>query len=142
MEIVEVQNKKQLKDAFSVRTNVFVHEQQVPEAIEKDSLDQQATHFVGYIDNKPVAAARYRIELDYAKLERICVVKAFRGQSLGKELILHIEKSLLQKGVGKVKLGAQTHAELFYLKLGYQTASSVFLDADMPHVMMEKQLFN
>lgn len=142
MEIVEVQHEKQLKDAFSVRTSVFVDEQQVPETIEKDSLDQQATHFVGYIDNTPVAAARYRIESDYAKLERICVLKDFRGQSLGKELILHIEKSLLQKGVAKVKLGAQTHAESFYLKLGYQTASDVFLDADMPHVMMEKQLFN
>ncbi|MFB1050110.1 GNAT family N-acetyltransferase [Paraliobacillus sp. JSM ZJ581] len=140
MEIVEAQNQKQLNDAFSVRTSVFVDEQQVPEAIEKDDLDQQAVHFVGYIDEKPVAAGRYRIESNYAKLERISVIKAFRGQSLGKELILHIEKSLIQKGVKKVKLGAQTHAESFYLKLRYETASNVFLDANMPHVMMQKIL--
>ncbi|CQR47978.1 putative N-acetyltransferase YjcF [Paraliobacillus sp. PM-2] len=142
MEIIEVHNQKQLNDALKVRTSVFVDEQKVPEDIEKDQFDAQAVHFVGYISNQAVAAGRCRINTTHAKLERICVIEAFRGQSLGKELILHMEQSLIKKGVKKVALGSQTHATSFYLKLGYQTVSSVFIDANMPHVMMEKALFS
>ncbi len=140
MVIVEVHNDNQLQDAFYVRTKVFVDEQQVPETIEKDQYEQEAYHFVGYINEQPVSAGRCRITENEAKLERICVLKEFRGQSLGKKLILHMEQSLVKRGITIVKLGAQTHAEVFYHHLGYQTISDIFLDAEMPHVMMEKIL--
>lgn len=140
MKIVEVQHEKELQDAFIVRTNVFVEEQQVPAHIENDDLEQEAFHFVGYIDQKPIAAGRFRMVDDYAKLERICVLKPYRGKALGKALILQMEQSLIEKGINRAKLGAQTHAEPFYRHLGYHTVSEVFFEANMPHVLMEKVL--
>ena len=40
----------------------------------------------------------------------------------------------------KLKLHAQTHAEDFYTKLGYVTTSDVFMEANIPHVVMIKEL--
>ncbi|MBB6446892.1 putative GNAT family N-acyltransferase [Bacillus benzoevorans] len=34
----------------------------------------------------------------------------------------------------------QTQAEGFYEKLGYRTASDVFMDAGIPHILMVKEL--
>ncbi|WP_079709188.1 GNAT family N-acetyltransferase [Paraliobacillus ryukyuensis] len=140
MRIENVVDNQQLNDAFSVRNKVFVEEQKVPLHLEQDEYENEALHFVGYVQDQPVAAGRMRINKDYAKLERICVLKSHRGHSLGKQLILAMEQNLIKQGVKKAKLGAQTHAESFYHKLGYSVISNVFYDANMPHVMMEKDL--
>ncbi|WP_112180170.1 MULTISPECIES: GNAT family N-acetyltransferase [Paraliobacillus] len=133
-------NSEQLKDAYTVRQEVFVEEQGVPKELEHDDLDQAAYHFVGYIDDKPVAAGRLRIMNDYGKFERICVLKSFRGKALGKDLMRAMESTLVNKSIYTAKLNAQTHAERFYQALGYRTVSDIFLDANMPHVTMEKEL--
>ncbi|GGM24612.1 N-acetyltransferase [Paraliobacillus quinghaiensis] len=140
MKIVQALNDKELQDAYTVRHHVFVEGQGVPAELERDDLDVEAHHFVGYLDNKPVAAGRVRIVDHYGKFERICVLEAYRGKSLGKELMLAIEEALVAKDIRRAKLNAQTHAESFYQALGYQTISNTFLDAGMPHVTMEKKL--
>lgn len=141
MDIKDVtNNSKQLEDAYKVRQQVFVEEQGVPKELELDHLDQEAYHFVGYIEDKPVAAGRLRIVNNYGKFERICVLKSFRGQSLGKELMRAMESKLVNASIHIAKLNAQTHAERFYQGLGYSTVSDIFLDANMPHITMEKEL--
>lgn len=140
MKFKEVTNTPQLKDAYKVRSAVFVEEQGVSAELERDVLDQASYHFVGYLDDQPVAAGRLRIIDDYGKFERICVLQDFRGLSLGKDLVLAMEYALVEKGIHTVKLNAQTHAEYFYQRLGYQTISTIFLDANMPHITMKKEL--
>ncbi|TGB05193.1 GNAT family N-acetyltransferase [Halobacillus salinus] len=140
MQLMKVQNEKQRDDAFLVRRVVFIHEQQVPEELEMDEFDQDAAHFVGYVEEDPVAAGRVRLVEDYGKLERICVKKDYRGHHFGKDIILHIEDYLKGQGYLKAKLNAQTHAEGFYQSLGYETISEEFMDAGIPHVTMIKTL--
>lgn len=137
LKIVETLEEKE--QAFFVRTEVFVKEQNVPVEEEIDEFDDTAIHFIGYEKEHPVVASRLRFVDEYGKLERICVLKEFRGKSFGKEIIQAMEKVILEKGYVKAKLNAQTHAEEFYKKLGYQTVSGEFLDAGIPHVTMIKE---
>ncbi|MYL70305.1 GNAT family N-acetyltransferase [Halobacillus litoralis] len=140
MDIIKVKNKQQKDDAFYVRRVVFVEEQQVPLEIEIDEFDDSAIHFVGYEGKQPVAASRLRFVHGFGKLERICVLKDYRGQSLGKQIIDSMEEVIRDYAYDKAKLNAQTQAESFYESLGYVTISDTFMDAGIPHVTMVKKL--
>jgi predicted GNAT family N-acyltransferase len=140
MEIRLVSNKQEKDDAFHVRRVVFVEEQKVPEELEIDEDDQTAIHLVGYEKNQPVAAARLRFIDGYGKLERICVMKDYRGNSFGKQIILFMEEIIKEHDRDQAKLNAQTHAEDFYQSLHYVTVSDQFMDAGIPHVTMIKRL--
>jgi predicted GNAT family N-acyltransferase len=135
-----VTTEQQLKDAFDVRTAVFVHEQHVPLEEEMDEHDETATHIVMYDNDKPIGAARLRIIDRYGKLERICILKSYRKFGYGKHIVHKLEEIAREQNVSKSKLNAQTQAEGFYKKLGYETVSDVFMDANIPHVTMTKQL--
>ncbi|GAE33477.1 GNAT family N-acetyltransferase [Halalkalibacter akibai] len=137
VEIVET--KKQLDDAFKVRTEVFVEEQRVPMEEEIDQYEDEAIHFVVYDKQQSaVGAGRLRFVDGYGKIERICIQKNQRGTGTGKLLMEKIENVAKQKGATQSKLNAQIQAQPFYQKLGYETVSEEFLDAGIPHVTMIK----
>ncbi|MCD5324652.1 MULTISPECIES: GNAT family N-acetyltransferase [Pontibacillus] len=140
MNIEHVTTKQQLEDAYSVRKKVFVEEQNVSIEEEMDEFDEVATHFAGYAEGAPVSASRLRFVEEYAKLERICILKTFRGEGYGKQMILHMEEYAKEKGYKKSKLNAQIQALGFYESLGYKVVSEEFMDAGIPHVTMIKEL--
>lgn len=140
MDVIIVQNDKELQDAYKVRTTVFVDEQKVPPEEEIDQFENEAIHFVLYKENVPIGAGRLRNVDGYAKVERICVLKDYRVQGVGQMIMNKIEETAIEKGFTKFKLNAQTTAETFYNKLGYETVSGEFLDAGIPHVTMVKKV--
>lgn len=140
MNIKTVQSKEELELAYHIRMVVFVEEQHVPAEEELDEHDKTSLHFVGYEDNKAIAASRLRFVDDCGKLERICVLKSERGKSHGSHLIEAMEAAIYEKGYTKAKLNAQTHAIQFYQHLGYEVVSGEFMDAGIPHVTMIKDL--
>jgi predicted GNAT family N-acyltransferase len=135
-----VENEKELEDAFSVRRTVFIDEQNVPAEEEIDELENEATHFVAYLEDTPIAAGRFRIVDGYGKVERICVLKAARKTGSGREMMNTIEAYARDNGLNKLKLNAQTHAIPFYAGLGYEVVSEEFLDAGIPHKTMIKNI--
>lgn len=135
-----VNNDEQLMDAYEVRKEVFVYEQQVPMELEIDEFEAEATHFVLYKDQKPVGAGRLRFVDGYGKVERICVVKSERGTGAGKALMDKIEAFTKEKGINKLKLHAQTHAISFYSNLEYEIVSDEYVEAGIPHRTMTKSL--
>lgn len=143
--IIPVHTEEQLKGCFSVRINVFVEEQQVPPDLEMDEFDDSWTacrHFLATDGPKPIGAARWRrYDEQTAKLQRIAVLATYRGRGIGRLLIQAMENDIRAAGVPVVILDAQTQAESFYRKLGYETISSEpFLDAGIWHVRMRKKL--
>lgn len=140
MDIVLVETKQQLKDAYAVRMKVFVEEQGVPQEIEIDGFEDQATHFVVYDKEVPIGAGRFRRLDEIGKVERICILDDFRKTGAGKRLMEKIEEVMKQQGLKKAKLNAQTYAESFYKRIGYKTISELFYEANIPHVTMEKIL--
>ncbi|PYF06507.1 putative GNAT family N-acyltransferase [Ureibacillus chungkukjangi] len=134
-----MENKTDLAFAFSVRKNVFVEEQGVPEHVELDEYDTSSYHFIVKDQDHPIGAARLRkLEETIGKVERVCVLEQYRGKKIGLLIMEEIEKYAKQLGVTKLKLNAQSYAIPFYEKLHYTVTSPEFLDAGIPHRAMEK----
>lgn len=141
MTIQKITTENQLKDAFAIRETVFVEEQKVPLADEFDEFDQldaKCDHVLVYHENLPVGTGRIRLVEDGGKLERICLLENYRSLGLGKVIIAALETIAKEQNITQVKLHGQTQAEGFYQKLGYETASAVFMEDGISHVLMKK----
>ena len=55
-------------------------------------------------------------------------------------MLKEVEKHCRKLGYKKIELGAQLHALPFYEKQGYHAYGDIFLDADIQHRMMVKEL--
>ncbi|WP_040983416.1 GNAT family N-acetyltransferase [Oceanobacillus jeddahense] len=137
-----VTGEKDLQKVFEIRKEIFVKEQEVAEEEEFDAfdwLDADCDHILVYYDNQPVGTGRVREVEGIGKLERICILKPYRKYGLGKVVVDSLEEIALEKGLTRAKLHGQTHAEGFYHKLGYETASDEFLEDGIPHYLMVKR---
>lgn len=121
-------------DALQIRLDVFITEQNVPQSLEYDDMDDKATHWVGYIDGEPAVTARTLPEKDSIHIQRVATVKEFRKRGYAKELLETILKSDPTK---RYYLGAQVTAIPFYEKLGFKVISDVYMDAGIEHRDME-----
>lgn len=107
-----------MKDAFHVREEVFVKEQNVPAEEEIDELENESEHIVVYDGAKPVGAGRWRMKDGYGKLERICVLKSHRSSGVGGIIMKALEKAAADGGASGFILNAQTQAVPFYKNAG------------------------
>ena len=136
-----VTTDKERELAFAVRKKVFVEEQGVPVHLELDEYDEIATHFIVLHDNETIAAARLReIEPKIGKVERVCVLPEYRGKHLGVLIMETVEKFAIEQQWAQLKLNAQSYAVPFYEKIGYDVTSPEFMDADIPHRAMKKNI--
>lgn len=140
LNIIKATTDQQIQDAYAVRYDVFVKEQGVDASIERDELDKVATHVVGYVNDQPVACLRFTPTQHKGKIQRMAVLKAYRGQQLGKSLMLETEMYMKQAGLTISTLHAQKQATGFYEQLGYVVTSDEFFEANIAHVAMEKTL--
>lgn len=125
---------------MAIRMEVFVFEQNVPAEEEWDAFDKTSIHFFARADGKPVATARLRPLEGLAKIERMAVRKQFRGQGVGDALLLKVMETAREQGHTRARLSAQTHAVPFYEKLGFQVVSDEYMEAGIPHKLMERDL--
>jgi predicted GNAT family N-acyltransferase len=130
-------------ECFAVRERVFVQEQGVPQELEMDALDTVAVHFLWRDDSTGEARATARL-LDKgqgtAKIGRVAVLAPFRGQGLGRELMLGILAEARRRCFSQAVLDAQTYAVPFYARLGFLAEGEEFLDAGIPHYHMRRGL--
>ncbi len=126
------------KHANYIRTQVFVYEQNVDEVLEFDKYESVSKHYLLYVNNKPVATARWRQTTEGIKLERFAVLKQFRQKGYAKLILQQILKDVLplQK---KITLNSQIQAEAFYRKQGFKPTGNKFIEAGIEHVKMEFQ---
>ena len=143
MKVKKIIEENDLKEAFHIRTKVFVEEQGVPledEFDEFDFLDGKCEHILIYHNEQPVGTGRIRTVDGFGKLERICILKPYRKFGYGKLIIQALEEMAQKNEVFKVKLHGQKQAEGFYEKLGYQSSSDLFMEDGIPHILMVKEL--
>ena len=128
-----------LAQCLALRRTVFVEEQGVPIAEERDALDATAQHYLAWLDDRPVGTARVvRVKQD-AKIGRVCLLPTARGAGRGAALIQALLDELqTDPTVTRAILGAQTNALGFYTRLGFTAYGPVFDDAGIPHQMMER----
>ncbi|MFP3918313.1 GNAT family N-acetyltransferase [Lysinibacillus telephonicus] len=140
-EVKIVETDKELELAFAVRKKVFVEEQGVPLHLELDEHDDNAIHFIVKDGEQTIGAARLReYESKIGKVERVCVLKQYRGKKLGFLIMQKVEEYAKEHGFKKLKLNAQSYAIPFYEKLQFIVTSPEFMDAGIPHRSMEKEI--
>lgn len=136
---------------FTVRKEVFVGEQGVPEDIEYDSYDAVAVHVLavredgvplgtGRLLHGAAAAGKTGGDVTVGSLGRLAVTQAARGLGVGAALVRAIEDAARARGLVAVDLHAQTHALGFYERLGYVAYGPEFPDAGIPHRAMRRVL--
>src|SRR5699024_6859833 len=116
MIVTVVNNRIDKKHVLDIRRSVFVNEQKIHINEEVDVYDENdsVTHLLGKYENTPVAASRIRFVDDYAKLERIAVLKDFRGKNFGADMVVAMEEVILTHNCNHAVLNAQVYAEAFY----------------------------
>ena len=126
------------KTLSRIRQTVFVEEQQVPLALELDSEDPTATHFLALTaDAEAVGTARL---LDDGHVGRMAVLPAFRHQSVGSLLLQAVIREAYVQKLDELFLHAQTSAIGFYEKYGFICEGDEFIDAGIAHRKMTLRL--
>ena len=139
-----LESKEELDLGFALRIEVFVKEQNIPIELELDEKDySENTVHIGYFnDDKLIGVARLiDMDKDVIHIGRVVIDKEYRGQGIGRELIIgceNIAQQILKRKI-IIELSAQIQAEKFYESLGYNRVNDkIYLDAGIEHVDMRK----
>ena len=139
-----VESDAELEGAINVRMRVFVVEQQIPAEEELDDADATATHAVALSDGHVVGTGRMLVvEGDpegTCRIGRMAVDQEWRRHGVGGMILEFLEGQAREQGLSLCMLHAQEYVKAFYAGHGYREQGDVFLEVDIPHVEMVKEL--
>ncbi|MCH7336553.1 GNAT family N-acetyltransferase [Acinetobacter sp. NIPH 2699] len=121
------------QDAKLIRELVFIAEQNIPEQDEWDDQDAISQHFVVYDQDQPIATARL---LQNHSVGRVAVLNAYRGQGIGRLIMLEIIAYAKKQAYPFLQLSSQVHAISFYEKLGFIVRGDEYDECGIPHIEM------
>lgn len=122
----------------AIRSAVFIDEQKVPVSLEWDGEDETARHFLALdLDGNPVGTVRLLAD---GQISRLSVLQPFRSQGVGRTLLDAVEQAARCANLSAIFLHAQTQATGFYEAAGFNASGGIFLEADIPHRQMHKEL--
>ena len=136
-----VTSDKELKGALEVRRQVFVDEQGVSKDIEIDGRDGEALHMVVTDEKNIIGTARILLFANsQAKIERMAILKPFRGRGIGREIMSFLNEELINRQIKQVFLHAQCSVTAFYRSCGFEEIGHAFWEAGIKHIKMQRQL--
>lgn len=137
IEIQQVSWQKHKEDLSTIRRQVFIEEQNVPEELEWDEYDESSIHFLATIEQKVIAVARLKPD---GQIGRMAVLAEYRKQGTGSKLLHFVLQVAASKKLDEVYLHAQTTAIPFYEKQGFIIQGDIFYEANIPHRGMLKKI--
>lgn len=129
-----------MEAAKSIRMEVFVQEQHVPEEEEMDEYDDTAIHAIAISRGIVIGTGRLILGGLEAKIGRMAVLQPERRSGVGSLLIEWLENEAIKNGAVVIALHAQTYVSDFYEKHGYTREGHVFFEAGIEHLLMRKKL--
>lgn len=114
--------------AFALRREVFVIEQQIPEAEEFDAHDLTARHLVAVQAGRVVGTLRLIAESGTVRIGRVAVALAARGQGIAAAMLRHAMQHEAAAGRARFRLDAQVDKVGFYERLGFVAHGEPFDD--------------
>lgn len=143
MEIMLAEKIWQRALVYSIRTDVGVKELGIDPDTEFDSYDTFDTLYVLALDGHlPAGACRIRFtDENTAKIERVNVVREYRGNGTGRLLVQFAEKYSASCGHRNILITSREEAVGFYEKLGYTAhADEAFRSTVYRVIPMKKEL--
>lgn len=137
-----VQDAAECDAALALRHRVFCLEQGVPEAEESDGRDDEGLHLVAVeADGEDViGTCRLLFISGTVQFSRLAVERAARRRGVAGALLAAAEEEARRGGVRRMLLHAQTYAAGLYRGAGWEPRGSIFVEAGIEHVAMEKAL--
>ena len=138
MEVRPTRSPEEVAAALALRERVFVGEQGVEIAADRDGLDPESLHLVVVDGGRVVATCRLLAGDGVLKLGRMAVEPDHRRRGLGAALLDEAERVARAEGVARIVLHAQVYAEPLYAGAGYERVGDVFAEEGIDHVQMER----
>lgn len=124
--------------AGPIRFAIFVGEQNVPPGIELDELDAKCLHAIAFDpDGRAIGTGRL---LPDGHIGRMAVVKDWRRQGVGAEILEALVAEAARRGHAEVVLSAQLQAAEFYRSHGFVAEGKVYQEAGILHQTMRRVL--
>lgn len=117
-----------------LRFAVFVEEQGVPVDIEIDEYDPVSTH--AWLENEAGEVLATGRLLPDGHIGRMAVDVSYRRRGLGAAVLQHLMHIAQARGMRHLALHAQTSAQGFYARYGFQPQGPVFMEAGIAHQLM------
>ncbi len=135
----------QLYELLQLRQEVFIVEQNCP-YLDADDNDQESYHILG-IDSDRKLQAYTRIMPPgssyekYSSIGRVLTTSAIRGKKQGVPLMqFSVDKTIDHWPNHSIKISAQTYIVKFYNSLGFKEMGEEYLEDDLPHIAMIREL--
>ena len=128
-------------DLRTIRTLVFIAEQNVPQELEWDGEDDHAIHALARnAQGQPIGCARLILHGPLAHIGRMAVLRDWRERGVGRALLQLMLAEARKRGAVSAFLNAQTYAVPFYERAGFMREGAEFMDAGIPHYRMTRHL--
>lgn len=122
------------QELYSIRYQVFVQEQNVPEELEQDEFDPLSQHILARTaEGQAIGTGRL---LPDGHIGRIAVLSEWRGHGIGHLLMKQLIELGRNQNFKQLGLNAQISALGFYRQLGFVPSGEPFLEAGIMHQSM------
>jgi predicted GNAT family N-acyltransferase len=96
--------------------------------------------FIALDCDQVVASCQFIVENKNAKMRQVATKKSYQGQGIGRELFLYAENYFKQNQIEEIYCHARLTAAPFYLRLGFEVYSEMFLEVGLGHVKMRRRV--
>ena len=139
-EVRRARGDEEMAALIELRHAVFCDEQGVPEREELDGRDHEGIHLVAVEGGELLGTCRVLLVGRTAQFSRLAVRADARRRGIATALLEEAELETRLAGGRRLVLHAQTYAQTLYEKAGYTPRGSVFREAGIEHVAMEREL--
>jgi predicted GNAT family N-acyltransferase len=124
-------------EAFRLRREVFIIEQNVPPDEEFDADDFTAHHVVAIHSGEVCGTLRVIYAEDYVKIGRVVVAIPWRGKGIAGAMLRYALDEHVHARDGRFHLAAQSDKMALYERFGFKAYGDEFLDVAIPHFNMK-----
>jgi predicted GNAT family N-acyltransferase len=139
-QVRQARGQRELDAALELRHDVFCVEQGVPEHEELDGRDGDGIHLVAVEGGHLLAACRLLLVGRTVQFSRLAVRADARRRGIATAMLEAADSEARAAGARRLVLHAQTYARALYENAGYRPRGSVFREAGIEHIAMEKEL--
>ena len=136
-----VRTIEDLARMISVRSAVYIGQQECPYEEEFDGNDLCATHLLAYVGNEPAGCMRVRFFADFAKIERLAIREEFRKTRAAFQLVRAGFRLCQKKGYTRIYGQSQKRLVNFWSRFGFKVPegakSFVFSDFDYIEIVAD-----
>lgn len=138
MEVTIGNGKELIQQAQAIRYQVFTLEQNIPQELDLDGLDEDSLHALVSEQGKPIATARLKLNQDGSSvMARVAVSEESRGLGIASKLVSALIEHAKNIGVRSIEIHAHSYLRSYYEKFGFKFIQEVEVVGE--HQLIEMQ---